>query len=70
MRRNLKTVTAVAADGPFSEGQLRWFVFREHDNGLAKLGAVVRVGRRVYLDIDKFEAWITKQNQKRTAEAV
>ena len=69
MQRNLKTVPNFAADGPFTEGQIRWFIFNAQSNGLAAAAAVVRVGRRVYLDVDKFETWIDRQNPPAHAAA-
>jgi len=63
MRRNLQTVPTLAAAGPFSEGQIRWFIFCAGSNGLAQADAVVRVGRRVYIDVDKFDSWIDQQNR-------
>ncbi|BCT93523.1 hypothetical protein LYSHEL_25470 [Lysobacter helvus] len=61
--RNLRSVKDFAANGPFSESQLRWFIFRANDNGLAASGALVRVGgRRVYIDADGFDRWIAAQN--------
>jgi len=50
MRRNLKTVPEFAGESPFTEGQIRWFIFNAQSNGLAQADAVVRVGRRVYVD--------------------
>ncbi len=64
MKRNLKTVAELAAESPFTEAQLRWWVFTEHNNGLASAGAVVRIGRRVYIDVDAFERWIDDQQEK------
>jgi len=60
---------ALAASGPFTEPQIRWFVFQASTNGLAALGAVVRVGRRIYIDVDAFEQWIAAQDQNCTAAA-
>ena len=61
--RKLQSVKDFAAGGPFSESQLRWFIFRSSDNGLAASGALVRIGsRRVYIDADGFDRWITSQN--------
>jgi len=61
--RNLQTIKDFAARGPFSESQLRWFVFNSERNGLAAAGALVRVGsRRVYIDIDGFDRWLVAQN--------
>lgn len=63
MKRNLQTVAALAAAGPFTQNQIRWWIFQADHNGLATAGAVVRVQRRVYIDVDKFEGWIDEQNQ-------
>ncbi len=38
---------------------IRWAIFNEDNNGLAESGAVVRVGRRVLIDPDKFLAWMS-----------
>ena len=69
MNRNLKTVAAFAAPGPFTESQLRWWIFTAAQNGLAESGAVVRVGRRVYLDTNAFEKWVDSQNRECHASA-
>ena len=66
LRRNLQTVTAVAAGSPFSEAQLRWWIFTSGTNGLDTANAIVRVGRRVYIDLDRFDAWIEQQNERQT----
>jgi hypothetical protein len=62
IKRNLQTVASLAASTPFSEGQLRWWIFMASSNGLEAASAVVRVGRRVYVDIDRFNDWIEQQN--------
>lgn len=56
MNRNLKSVTQFAAESPFTEAQLRWWIFNASTNGLQS--AVVRIGRRVYIDVDAFSAWV------------
>lgn len=61
MKRNLKTVAAFAAEGPQTESQLRWQIFNEKTNGLADHGAIVRIGRRVYIDEDRYYGWIDAQ---------
>ena len=65
IKRNLQTVASLAASTPFSEGQLRWWIFMASSNGLEAASAVVRVGRRVYIDIDRFNDWIEQQNTGR-----
>lgn len=63
MSRNLQSVAQFAASGPFTQNQLRWWIFQSASNGLATSGAIVRVQRRIYLDVDAFEKWIDSQNQ-------
>ena len=66
MKRNLQTVPALVAEGPFTEGQLRSWIFAATANGLDAADAVVRVGRRVYIDVDRFEDWIERNNERDT----
>jgi hypothetical protein len=58
-----------ATKGPFSEGQLRWWIFNKENNGLAAADAVCYIGRRIYLDEDRFDDWIESQNQHAAAAA-
>ena len=44
---------------PFTEGQLRHYLMHRHKNGLAR--AVRKIGKRLFLRIDLFNAWIEKQ---------
>ena len=69
MKRNLKTVASFALDGPFTESQLRWWIFNEATNGLGEVGAVLKIGRRRYIDVDRFDDWITRQNPRQPADA-
>ena len=47
----------------FTLGGMRSLVFQEHQNGLAKSGAIVRIGRKVLIDQEKFFAWVQSQNK-------
>ena len=67
IKRNLRSIAAIAAETPFSEGQLRWWIFMAASNGLDATDAVIRVGRRVYIDIDRFNDWIEQQNPRHVA---
>ncbi len=69
MRRNLQAVPQFATESPFTEGQIRWFIFNAQENGLAGADAVVRGGRRVYIDTDKFDAWVDAQNKQHATVA-
>ena len=62
MSRDLKTVSQFAAATAFTEPQLRWWIFQAESNGMASAGAIVRLGRRVYIDADGFDRWIAAQN--------
>ncbi|GAB2663003.1 hypothetical protein GCM10027193_16580 [Arenimonas aestuarii] len=65
MIRDLHTVEQFAAKTPFSAGQLRWWIHNAETNGLASHSAIVRVGgRRVYIDPEGFDAWISSQNTR------
>jgi hypothetical protein len=46
----------------FTTGGMRALIFNENTNGIAKAGAVVRLGRKVLIDEAKFFAWIESQN--------
>lgn len=60
--RNLRTVNQFHEERPaFTHGSLRWLIFNERNNGLAAAGAIVRIGRRVYIDVDAFDRWIDAQ---------
>ena len=61
---NFKTVKQFSQDNPaFSEGGVRWQIFNENTNGLKESGAIVRMGRKVLIDEDKFHEWLVIQNQ-------
>lgn len=65
MSRKLKTVSAFADGSPFTEAQVRWWIFNEANNGMADLGVIVRIGKRVYVDDDRFDKWIDAQQVRR-----
>ena len=41
-----------------TEGGLRWLIFRADQNGLDE--AIVRVGRRVLIDVEAFNRWLER----------
>jgi hypothetical protein len=47
----------------FPIGGLRHRIFHEETNGLKKSGAIIRNGRRVLINEEKFFAWLESQNQ-------
>ena len=46
----------------FTTGGLRALIFNEHKNNLAESGAIVRIGRKVLINEEKFFGWIEAQN--------
>lgn len=63
MNTNLYTVKQFSAKHPgLTIGGLRSLIFNERTNGLAKSGAIVRIGRKVLIDEAKFFAWVKAQN--------
>jgi hypothetical protein len=66
----LSTVKQFPAKYPaFTTGGLRSLIFNENSNGLANSGGIVRIGRKVLIDEDKFFAWVVAQNTKKGGKA-
>jgi hypothetical protein len=56
---SLLTVKQFCSKYPaFTEGGLRDRIFYADSNGINKVGAVLRNGRRVLIDEDKFFKWL------------
>ena len=61
--QNLRTVRQIAASSPaFSEPSLRWLIFHAAENDFEKV--LVRVGRRVLVDLDRFDEWLEERRGK------
>lgn len=57
--RTLVTVQQLAASQPgIGEGAIRWDLFNRRTNGLEASGAIVRRGRKVLLDLDRYLDWL------------
>lgn len=67
MKRNLQSVAQFCANSPFSENTVRWWIFQADSNGLAAAGAIIRISRRVYLDVDAVDRWLETLNAQRAA---
>jgi hypothetical protein len=64
--RRLLTVKQLAESSPaFSEASLRWLIFNAKQNGFETV--VLRVGRRVLIDLDRFEEWLSGTQQSESA---
>ena len=65
MSRNLFTVSQFVERNPaFTPGGMRWIIFNEKKNGLAKSRAIVRMGRKVLIDEDRFFEWLEHQQEE------
>jgi len=55
-QRNLRSVRQLGDETPISEDSWRYLLFHRKENGLDV--AVVRIGRRLYLDIERVREWL------------
>lgn len=46
-------------DAQITESSLRWLIFNGRENGFNN--CIVRIGRKVLIDLDKFEQWMDDQ---------
>ena len=53
---------AESSQYPFSIGQMRHYLIMRHKNGLDT--AIRKIGKRLYLRKDLFDAWIESQTSK------
>ena len=65
MQPNLETVRTLAQKHPdvITEGGLRWQIFNEDSNGLKEAKAIIRLGRKVLIDTDRYFEWVYSQTQ-------
>ena len=63
---NLVTVKQFCEKYPaFNYGGIRFQIFNEKSNGLYEAGAIVRVGKKVLIDVQRFFEWVESQNPNR-----
>ncbi len=48
----------------FPVGGLRFRIFHENENGLADAGVIIRNGRRILIDEERFFNWLMSQNNQ------
>lgn len=46
----------------FKYGQVRNLIYYENRNGLNDMQVILRIGKRIYIDVDRWFAWIEKIN--------
>lgn len=59
--RNLRSVRQLASETPISESGWRFHLLRRHENGLDT--AVVWVGKRLLLDIERVGEWLESRRE-------
>ena len=55
----VKNLPSKYPDANITESSIRWWIFNARENGFAK--CVVRVGRKILIDLDRFEEWLDEQ---------
>jgi len=61
-QKRLSTVRQMPSIYPsFSQSSIRWLIFNEKTNGFSQ--CLRRVGRKILIDLDKFEAWIDEHQE-------
>jgi len=59
MLSKLRTVNQLVAENPaLTTGGLRWDIFNADSNGLHKSGAIIRKGRKILIDPEKYLKWL------------
>ena len=51
----------------YTEASLRWLIFNARSNGLERV--LVRSGRRVFINIRKFEQWLENEDGDAAADS-
>ena len=46
----------------FTPGSIRWLIFNGQENGFEH--CTVRIGRKILIDLDKFDLWLDEQAYK------
>lgn len=66
MHPSLETVRTLAQKHPdvITEGGIRFQIFNEEKNGLKESGAIIRLGRKVLIDTDRYFDWVYKQSHR------
>ncbi len=54
-----KNIPLKYPDANITESSIRWLIFNAKENGFST--CVVRMGRKVLIDLDRFEAWLDNQ---------
>lgn len=55
----VKNLPSLYPDAGFTESSIRWLLFNAKENGFSC--CVVRVGRKILIDLTRFEEWLDIQ---------
>jgi len=65
---SLLTIKQFSGKHPaFPEGGLRFRIFNADKNGMADAGVIIRNGRRVLIDEERFFGWLEAKNKRVSA---
>ncbi len=52
----------IVKDNPqFTKEQMRWAVRNKNKNGMNELGVVIKFGKKLYIHVGRFAAWLDMQ---------
>ncbi len=61
----LATQAELLAASPWlTAGCLDWMLRQRRRNGLAAAGAIVRIGRLIMIDLDRWAAWLDSRRER------
>lgn len=58
----VKNLPSKYPDANFTPATIRWLIYNAKDNGFD--ACIVRMGRKVLIDLARFEAWLDEQAMK------
>ena len=62
--QNLFTIKQFVDRHPaFTSGGLRFQIFHADTNGLKASNAIIRIGRKILIDADRYFGWVYDQNK-------
>ena len=59
----VKNLPTIYPDANFTESSIRWLIFNAESNGFN--ACIRRIGRKVLIDLDAFEFWLSKPEEKK-----
>ena len=47
-----------------TEPAIRWHLFNREQNGLKDHGAIIKIGRRIFIDLPKYLEWLKSSSKE------